>query len=471
MANAQAKGRSLKNNIGLLLFVIILVAMFFFPTTELLTAAGRNTLGLLIAVIVALLTGALPTGVLCMFIIPLIFILGCTDAATGGLSGFENQSVFFMLASFGVTCAVIKVPITKRLMRWIITHFGKSTKTVMFAIMGTCALLSSIVSNIAACSAFIPVVLGFLEIFDNEEDKRRTGRALMIGLPVASMIGGMMTPAGGAVNVIAISYMESIAGIQVDFLSWMLIFIPISVVAFPIAFLIITKVYKPANISQEEIHAYLDKLEIPKQYSGKEIRVIIIIAAMILCWILGTWVSVFNIMIVAMVGVGIMMLPKVGVFTWGDFLKEANWTGFFMVGTLVGLTNLLRSNGVVEWLSSILDLSGLPMNSFIMAFCVAIIGFLLLIIMPVGPTRVSAFAAPLAVIGMTAGISPAILICVLVMCATCCFLFPIDVVPLLTYGYGYYTMSDMPKSTAAIQVVLSILSAAWIPLAISILLG
>ena len=207
---AQNKGRSLKNNIGLILFVVILIAMHFFPTSEALTAAGRNTLGMLIAVIVALLTGALPTGVLCFIIIPLTYLLGVTESATGGLAGFTNQSVFFMLASFGVTCAITKVPLSKRLMRWIIEHFGKNTSSVMLAIMVACGLLSAIVSNIAACSAFIPLVSGFLEVFDDEEAKKKTGRAMMIGLPVASMIGGMMTPAGGAVNVIAITYMKNL---------------------------------------------------------------------------------------------------------------------------------------------------------------------------------------------------------------------------------------------------------------------
>ena len=41
---------------------------------------------------------------------------------------------------------------------------------------------------------------------------------------------------------------------------------------------------------------------------------------MLICWILGTWFSFFNIMVVAMVGVGIMMLPGVGVFGWKDFV-------------------------------------------------------------------------------------------------------------------------------------------------------
>lgn len=466
----QRGQRTLKNNLGLVAAVLVLAGMYLIPTTELLTAAGRNSLGLLIAVIIVLLTNALPTGVMCMLVIPLTYILGCVSTPTGGLVGFENQSVFFMLASFGLTCAVTKFPLAKRLMRWIITHFGKSTSAVMLAIMICCALLSSIVSNIAACSAFIPLVLGFLDIFENEEDKKRTGRAMMIGLPVASMLGGMITPAGGAVNVIAITYIQNLANANVDFLRWIAIFAPIAVIAFPLAFLIVKKVYKPAEISQERIHDYLSQLEIPDKFTAKEARVSVVVLVMLVCWILGTWFNFFNIMIVAMVGVGILMLPGIGVFSWSDFLKEANWTAFFMLGTMVGLTGLLRTNGVVTWLSSILDLSGFAVNPFVFAFILAVIGFLLLIVMPVGPTLVTAFAAPLAAIGIAVGINPAIMICVLVMCATCCFLFPIDVVPLLTYGHGYYSMSDMPKSTALIQAILSIITAVWMPFIIPILL-
>ena len=443
--------------------------MHFFPTSEALTAAGRNTLGMLIAVIVALLTGALPTGVLCFIIIPLTYLLGVTESATGGLAGFTNQSVFFMLASFGVTCAITKVPLSKRLMRWIIEHFGKNTSSVMLAIMVACGLLSAIVSNIAACSAFIPLVSGFLEVFDDEEAKKKTGRAMMIGLPVASMIGGMMTPAGGAVNVIAITYMKNLADISVDFLQWMCIFAPIAIITFPIAFIIIKKVYKPAEVTHEQIQKYLGSLDIPDKMSGDEIRVAIIVAAMLICWILGTWVKVFNIMIVAMVGVAIMMLPKVGVFEWKDFLKEANWTAFIMLGTLVGLTGFLRSNGVVTWFTSVLDLSGIAVNSYVFAIALAVIAFLLLIVMPVGPTLVTAFSAPLTAICLAVGISPAICICVLVMCATCCFLFPIDTVPLLTFSTGYYEMSEMPKSTAFIQAVLAVVGGLWITFILGIL--
>jgi len=286
---------------------------------------------------------------------------------------------------------------------------------------------------------------------------------MLIALPTASMIGGMITPAGGAVNVIAITYLENLASVNVTFLDWVAIFGPIAIVAFIAAYFIIRAVFKPAELTQDAIHHYLSKLEIPEKIGKDEIRVCVIIAAMLICWILGTWFSFFNIMVVAMVGVGIMMLPGIGVFGWKDFVKEVNWTAFFMLGTLIGLTGLLRTNGVVKWLTSIMDLSSIATSDFVFVFVLALIGFLILIVMPVGPTLVTTLAVPLVAVAAAANMSPVMLICTTVMCATCCFLFPIDVVPLLTYGYGYYEMADMPKSNAIIQVILCLLSAIWLP--------
>ena len=133
------------------------------------------------------------------------------------------------------------------------------------------------------------------------------------------------------------------------------------------------------------------------------------------------------------------------------------------ITALIGLTGLLRTNGVVKWLTSIMDLSSIATSDFVFVFVLALIGFLILIVMPVGPTLVTTLAVPLVAVAAAANMSPVMLICTTVMCATCCFLFPIDVVPLLTYGYGYYEMADMPKSNAIIQVILCLLSAIWLP--------
>ena len=50
------------------------------------------------------------------------------------------------------------------------------------------------------------------------------------------------------------------------------------------------------------------------------------------------------------------------------------------------------------------------------------------------------------------------------LCAGNCYLLPLDTVPLITYAKGYYSMTDMAKSTAFLQIAMVILCALWLPL-------
>ena len=67
------------------------------------------------------------------------------------------------------------------------------------------------------------------------------------------------------------------------------------------------------------------------------------------------------------------------------------------------------------------------------------------------------------------GISPTLLIMPLTICASCCFLLPLDTVPLLTYATGYYKMGEVPKVSIPIQIVITLCVSIWVPVALGFL--
>lgn len=190
----------------------------------------------------------------------------------------------------------------------LIKLFGTKIKNILFAFMLCAALLSSIMSNVATTAVLISVVLNFLNVYQDETKRRSSGEAFMIGLPIASMIGGMMTPAGSPLNILGI-----------------------------------------------------------------------------------------------------------------DFLIVA------MISALV---------------------------------------FLLLIPIPIGPALITMLGGPFITLAKVWGISATVLIVPLVICASCCFLLSLDTVPLLTYATGYYKMTDMPKVSVAIQLVILVCVSIWAPIAL-----
>ena len=455
--------------IGFLLTAIILIGMFFIAPTQALPLAARNTLGVVLAVIVLLVTEALPLGTVCLLSTSMLVIFGCVGSVSEALSGYTNQVVFFVLASFGISEALTRVPLSRRMLINLMKVFGKSSEMLLFAVMLTVCILSSVISNVAAAAVFLPIILKFMDVYEDEEDRAATKRCYMIGLPIASMIGGMMTPAGSSINMLTIGILEKNYGTTVRFVDWMLFGIPMTVVMLPVAWLICIKVFRPRPISSEKIKEYLNSVELEPKLSGKEIYVLVIILVMLTLWILSSWYPVFNITVVALAGLALFFVPKHEVLTWNQFEKSVNWAGFLLPASMISIGAAITSSGLSVWIADVVFPSTFQAPVMIAVGFVSLLTFILLIPIPVAPALVTMLGVPLINFALNIQISPYLLLITLGLTAANCYLLPLDTVPVMTYTTGAYKMFDMPKATVWIQLVFIVLASLWIPLAGTIL--
>lgn len=298
-----------KELMGIITACMVLVISLCLPANACLTVTGIRTVGVLIAFLVMLVTEALPVVVTSLIFCGLMPVLGVTANLGEALIGYSEPIVFFTLASFGIAAAMTTIPLSKRILRMMLKAFGRDIKSVLLAVMIACAVFSSIVSNVPTCAIFMAISLEFLKLYDNEEDRRKSGRTFMIAIPIASMIGGMMTPAGSSVNLIAISQLEKYNGTTVSFVQWMCAGIPMAIVLVPLAWFLMVKIYKPARVPRQSIEKFVDTMDIPEKIGEKEIKVIIIVCAMLVLWISSSWISMINVMTVATLGCCIMFVP------------------------------------------------------------------------------------------------------------------------------------------------------------------
>ncbi|AOY77837.1 SLC13 family permease [Clostridium formicaceticum] len=455
--------------IGLLLAITILAGMNFIPIGNVLTEAGRNTLGILVAVLILLITEPIPIGVTCILGIGLLALFKAVAGIPQALSGYTNPIVFFVLVSFGISAAITKVPLSKRLLVKIMSSFGKDVKKILLSIMICAALISSIVSNVATTAVFITVILQFLNIYTDESEKKHTGKSFMIGLPVASMIGGMITPAGSSLNLMSINLLEQLTGIRITFVQWMVCGIPIVVIMLPLAWFIIIRVYPPVELSPEDIRKYIETLHVPSKLSFSERYVLTLVSIMFVLWVLSSWIPAFNITLVAIIGFTFLFMPRISILTWQEFLDNVSWSAFFLVGTIISVGNALVANGVSNWIAATVLPDAIYLPVYGLVFIVAMVVFSMLIFVPVAPALISMLVAPLIDLAGAANISPVLMIMTLGLCVANCYLLPLDTVPLLTYMTGYYKISEMSKSTGLIQICMIMVVTIWLPLALSIL--
>ena len=455
--------------IGAVLALGILFGMTLVPESIGLSRAGIHTIGVLIALIIALVTEPIPIGITCILGVPLCVIFGVSPSVSAALSGYTNHILFFVLVSFAISEAVARVPLSQRLLVFLIRVFGTRIRRILLAIMVCAAVLSSIMSNVATTAMLMSVVIRFLSIYEDQAQRQRSGRTFMIALPIASMIGGMITPAGSPLNLLGMDFLLQ-AGLQVSFLQWMLIGIPVSAVCLLFAWLFICRVFPPQEVSEERVMSYVRDMDIPRHMDFRERYVLVLVLILLTLWILSSWFPVLSITVVGIVGFAFLFLPKVEILTWREFTDTVSWSSFFLIGTMMTLGGALTENGVSHWLVNLLFQSApSSMSVWMITLVISLVVFVLLIPIPIGPALISMLGAPFLELAGVWNVSPVFLIMPLILCASNCYLLPLDTVPLLTYGTGYYKMTDMPKVSVAIQLFLALCLALWLPVALRIL--
>ena len=445
----------MKKNIGLLLSVIILIISCFIPEIGGLSSAAIRTIGLSVAFLALLITEALPLSITCWTMLAIMPMFGVVEGFPQSLSGFSNPVVFFILGSFGISAAFTTLPLSKRIMIILLKYFGKNIKSFLFAMMLCILPITAFISSVPACTLFMAIGLSFLELFEDEEDKKTTGRTFMIAIPVTCLFGGMATPVGSTMNLLALDLLEQHTGQTITFVQWMSVGIPLVLLVLPVWWLLVYKIYKPAEINENMVKTFIEKLAVPTKISIQEKKVLVITSIMLILWILSSWVSQINVIVVTLLGTCVMFLPGINVLEWKPFIKSVNFDPVFLLGTVLSIGNAMGNNGVSDWIASLFPTSpmSLPM---LMIFTVALV-LAFLIIMPVAPSVVMFLALPLMALAETTGQNPALIMLTLGMASGNCYLLPLDTIPLITYGSGYYSMLDLPKSTFILQIYILII--------------
>jgi len=440
----------MKDKIAIVGAIFIVITSFFIPELDYLSVIGIRTIGLVLAFLLLLLTNALPLSIVCWTVLGLMPIIGVTSGFGYALMGFSNPVMFFILASFGISAAFTTLPLSKRILVFLLKKFGGNINSMLLAFMVCILPITAFVSSVPVAAMFLAIAIRFLELFDDEKEKKITGKAFMIAVPVTCLFGGIATPAGSAINLLAINLLERYTGQTISFLQWMSVGVPLTLLILPVAWFLIVHIYKPAEINPEKVRLFIEKLEIPPKINLLEKKFLIIFGTMVILWVLSSWFSEINIVVVALLGTCIMFFPKIEILEWKLFIKNVNFDAFFLVGTVLSLGIVMVNNGVSSWITTMLptDQMSLPV---LIAFTVMLV-FFILIFLPVGPSVIVFLAVPLITLAQSMGYDPAIIILVAAIAAGNCYLFPFDTIPQITYGSGYYTMLDMPKSTLPLQI-------------------
>jgi sodium-dependent dicarboxylate transporter 2/3/5 len=130
----------------------------------------------------------------------------------------------------------------RRLALTVLRFAGSSPRNVIAGLMAVTAFLSMWVSNTATTMVMLPIGLSVVAAFSeyNESHGESVAPALLLSIAYAATIGGMGTIIGTPPNALFAAFMAESYGIEISFLRWMLIGVPLVLVLLPITWFVLT---------------------------------------------------------------------------------------------------------------------------------------------------------------------------------------------------------------------------------------
>lgn len=449
-------------------------AVMIMPTPAGLSPEGQRLMALFLAALILWASEAIPISVTSLLVIAAQPLFGLVDLGQA-MQNAMTPVFFFVLVMFLVALAWTKTGLAHRFALWMLSKAGADARRAVYVFCIGTGLISMIVSDVPAAAIFLAIALGiFARLGITAEHGSNFGKAVMLGIPIAALIGGVGTPAGSSINLLGLEIIVQQGGERIAFVDWMVIGIPMVLVLVPLTAWVLVRAFPPEF---DEIAA-MKELEDERRELGAigsdEIKLLSIMGIMFVLWVLTSWPQIYpealaplsNIFLVSMLGGIAMFAPGINLIGWKEAQGSIGWDVLLLLFAVVSLGALSSETGLASWLveATLGDVAGL--NFMLILSAIGLFTVLIHLMLPINPVINVVMIPPIMALGTAAGFSPELFALPVIFTASCAFLLPLDAVPLVTYGTGYYKMFDMLKP----GIVLSI---AWVILmtALMILIG
>lgn len=127
---------------------------------------------------------------------------------------------------------------------------GPSVKTHIAVWFLVSVVLSSVLPNAVVCALLIPICAAMIRFLSqgHKADFKPLLSLLFVGIAWGCGLGGLGTPLGGAMNLVAVNYIEQITGHEYFYINWVVKMMPIMLVLVA-ATLVFLLILEPKNLS------------------------------------------------------------------------------------------------------------------------------------------------------------------------------------------------------------------------------
>jgi sodium-dependent dicarboxylate transporter 2/3/5 len=228
----------------------------------------------------------------------------------------------------------------------LLSLFPNTPRGVLYSLMLTAGLLSSILSDTTTALLMIPIAAFLTESADYKF-------RLLLGVAYASLIGGIITPIGTPPNLILMDFVESNGLEMIPFATWTVMMLPLAIVMMVVAAEILLYGFKKENFILVEV----DKSKRPFSLDQKKLIWILSSLAVVLAMnpLLKLFFEVDINEKIALLAYGLFLfLPKVNLLKWEDDFAKIPFAIIFLFGAGFSIAMAFQQTGLANEIANIL---------------------------------------------------------------------------------------------------------------------
>lgn len=409
------------------------------------------TLLFLLFAIVMFMWEKIPLGLTSMIVCVGLVVTGVLEWQTA-FAGFIDSNVILFVAMFIVGGALFETGMANKI-GGIVTHFAKTERQLIVAIMVIVGVMSGFLSNTGTAAILIPVVIGIAAKSGYSRSR------LLMPLVFAAAMGGNLTLIGAPGNMIAQSGMEGI-GLKFGFFDYAKVGVPILIVGI-IYFAFIGYKFLPNKEGSDEgiFDESKDFSHVPKwkQYLSLVILLLTLVG-MIFEEQLGIKLCVIGC-------IGALALMVTGVISEKDALASIDLKTIFLFGGTLSLAATLEQTGAGELIAEkVIGMLGDNPSPYVLTFVI----FMLCCVMTnfMSNTATTALMVPIGIsIAQGMGADPSAVLMACVIGGSCAYATPIGMpANTMVVTAGGYTFKDYAKAGVPMILVATVVSMILLPI-------
>ncbi|TVY23134.1 putative transporter, partial [Lachnellula hyalina] len=331
----------------LLLIIAIFIALLYVPIMK--QVEQQNCLAMLAFVSLLWATEVIPlfvTSLLIPFLCVVLRVVRSDDKPHHRLeAGPATKYIFaamwtpvimLLLGGFTIAAALSKYDIAKRIATFVLSKAGTRPQTVLVTNMFVAAFASMWISNVAAPVLCFSIIQPMLRNLPSDSPM---SKALILGIALASNIGGMLSPIASPQNIVALQIMDP----QPSWGVWFFVVLPVGIISILLIWLVLIVTFHPGRgTTIVPIRPVKDK------FTGVQLFISFVTFATIILWcvshqlewLFGDMGVIAIIPLVLFFGTGILTKEDFNNFLWTIIILAA---GGLSLGKAVNSSGLLHT--------------------------------------------------------------------------------------------------------------------------------